>query len=62
MQPELLLLISGIAVLGAALTSVPFRHRDVKVVAEGRCLDDAVRDLVVWRGVLIRCLGCEQRE
>lgn len=38
---------------GAAPTSVPFRHRDVEVVAEGRRLHDAVGDLVVWRGVLI---------
>lgn len=52
----------GPGVPGPALTSVPFRHCDVEVVAEGRCLHDAVGDLVVWRGVLIRCLGCEQRE
>lgn len=47
----------GPVVPGPALTSIPFRHRDVEVVAEGRRLHDAVGDLVVWRGVLIRCLG-----
>jgi len=69
-QPELLLLlvramlllVRGPMVPGTVLTSIPFRHCDVKVVTEGRRLHDAVCDLVVWRGVLVRRLGHEQRE
>ena len=37
-------------------TSIAFIYADVEVAAEGGCIDDAVGDQVVGRGVFICCL------
>lgn len=39
-----------------ARTTIAFIHADVEVAAKGGGIDDAVGDLVVGRGVFIRCL------
>lgn len=47
---------TGFSALSPTRTSITFIDADVKVAAEGRCIDDAVGDQVIRRGVFICCL------